>query len=69
MGKPQENHGKTTGKPWELAIYSDLIVENGGFMMVLWDIFSGNLLQFAIEAMAIEIMDLAIENCDFPQLC
>ena len=27
---------------------------------------SGNLLQFAIEAMAIEIVDLPINNCDFP---
>ena len=27
---------------------------------------SGNLLQFAIEAMAIEIVDLSIKNCDLP---
>ena len=27
---------------------------------------SGNLLQFAIEFMAIEIVDFPIENCDFP---
>ena len=30
---------------------------------------SGNLLQFAIEAMAIEIVDLPINNCDFPWVC
>ena len=27
---------------------------------------SGNLLPFALEAMAIEIVDLSIKNCDLP---